>query len=355
MADTEFTYTPITAIRSIEDADAFRESVREFARKHWPAWKADMRPRNCPFCGLDDPEPSEPFADAFEVSRCRCCNSLYVNPVPTEAQLESFYGESEPIRVLNEIYARRAGKPAGFVNDSRMEKVLSCLGQAQSGQRQTNSVLEIGCNNGRFVEGIAHAAIARGLELDRLVGIDVDDSVLPSTAEGQPEFRAASLHDLAQSGECNDAFDLVCHFELIEHLPDPSEFMEDAARVLRPSGFMVFSTPNAVGMEMEAAGYNDDRLLSHAIFPPMHLNAFSIQNMTLFAIRCGFRVISLETPGRLDVDCVVRYVENGDAREPVFRSLVEMDRDMLSRVQALVARLRASSTLLVVLQVPERS
>jgi 2-polyprenyl-6-hydroxyphenyl methylase / 3-demethylubiquinone-9 3-methyltransferase len=105
-------------------------------------------------------------------------------------------------------------------------------------------------------------------------------------------------------------------------------------------------------MPIAPAGYNDYRLMSHGIFPPMHLNAFSTFNMTLFAVRCGYHMISLETPGKLDVDCAVRYRHKNDATEPVFKALADHDQDTLAMIQALVARLRASSTLLVVLQRP---
>lgn len=348
-----WTYTPITAIRSLEDAEAFQESMRYFAREHWPRWKDEMRFRSCPFCGLDDPELEPPFADAFPVSRCRACNSLYVNPVPTDAQLKSFYSESEPIRILNDIYTRRSRQSAGFVSDTRLDKVMSCFAKLSSDHDDGLSVLEVGCNNGRFIEGLVAKAEDAKVIVNRAIGIDIDDTVLPDSRSGGPEYYAIDLHEAALQQEFRNRFDLVCHFELIEHLTDPARFMKDAAEILRPGGFMVFTTPNAAGMEMEAAGYNEYRLMSHAIFPPMHLNAFSVYNVTLFAVRCGYRMISMETPGRLDVDCAIRYVQKGGAGESIFQSLAELDEDRLAIFQALVARLRASSTLLVVLQKPD--
>ena len=78
-------------------------------------------------------------------------------------------------------------------------------------------------------------------------------------------------------------YDIILHFELIEHLADPYTFMTSLYSLLKTDGVMFFSTPNADGLEMLASGYNDFRLLAHSIFPPMHLNAFSVSNIGHFA------------------------------------------------------------------------
>lgn len=40
------------------------------------------------------------------------------------------------------------------------------------------------------------------------------------------------------------SFDLVCAIEVLEHTSRPYDFISEAARVLRPGGHLVFSTPN---------------------------------------------------------------------------------------------------------------
>ncbi|RUS46467.1 methyltransferase domain-containing protein [Cohnella sp. AR92] len=42
----------------------------------------------------------------------------------------------------------------------------------------------------------------------------------------------------------NGVFDLVVSFETIEHVPDGSEWLKEAARVLKPGGRLIISTPN---------------------------------------------------------------------------------------------------------------
>jgi SAM-dependent methyltransferase len=40
------------------------------------------------------------------------------------------------------------------------------------------------------------------------------------------------------------AFDAVVSFETVEHVPDPERFVSECARVLRPGGTFILSTPN---------------------------------------------------------------------------------------------------------------
>jgi ubiquinone/menaquinone biosynthesis C-methylase UbiE len=43
----------------------------------------------------------------------------------------------------------------------------------------------------------------------------------------------------------DESFDLICCFQVLEHLARPVQFLADARRVLAPGGTLVLSTPNA--------------------------------------------------------------------------------------------------------------
>ena len=39
-------------------------------------------------------------------------------------------------------------------------------------------------------------------------------------------------------------FDVICCLEVVEHVPDPSELIEDCSNLLKPGGLMFLSTIN---------------------------------------------------------------------------------------------------------------
>jgi hypothetical protein len=78
----------------------------------------------------------------------------------------------------------------------------------------------------------------------------------------------------------------------------------------------------------------------------MHLNAFSVQNVSIFALRCGFKIKSITTPGNLDVDMV--SLISGELTDPAFQALAELDDAHKGLFQQLVKQLGCSSHMMVV-------
>ena len=140
----------------------------------------------------------------------------------------------------------------------------------------------------------------------------------------------------------SDEFELVIHFELIEHLSDPFQFMLSINKLLKSSGVHHFHTPNALGMDNVALGWNSTRLLAHAIFPPMHINAFTTQNIVHFALRTGFNIVSIDTPGKLDVD-ITRLVSEELPKSSLFKSINHFTDEQLAVIQSWLQLLNASS------------
>jgi SAM-dependent methyltransferase len=93
-------------------------------------------------------------------------------------------------------------------------------------------VLDMGCGSGY---GSAHLAQAGA----RVVGVD---RVEPDDAHR----RAASfvLADLNAMPLREQSFDLVVSFQVIEHLEDPSAYLAAIARLVRPGGLALLTTPN---------------------------------------------------------------------------------------------------------------
>ncbi|WP_218837282.1 hypothetical protein, partial [Helicobacter pullorum] len=147
-------------------------------------------------------------------------------------------------------------------------------------------------------------------------------------------------------------FDFIVHYELIEHLVNPSLFMNIIKENLKINGMTIFTTPNILGLEAQAIGYNEERLQVHSVFPPMHLNSFSTQNILYFSIINGFKLKNLDTPGNLDVAALA--YKNDDLSISELRFLSKMDDEYKGGIQYLIKFLNASSYMRVVLEKNEQ-
>ena len=93
-------------------------------------------------------------------------------------------------------------------------------------------VLDLGCGS-----GYGSAQLARGGA--RVVGVD---RVTPDAAHrASAAFVLGDLNALPLR-ECS--FDLVVSFQVIEHLRDPAAYLEAIARLVRPEGQALLTTPN---------------------------------------------------------------------------------------------------------------
>lgn len=99
-------------------------------------------------------------------------------------------------------------------------------------------VLEAGCGEGYGADLIA--AVAR-----QVIAVDYDAATVSHVQARYPRVHA--VHgNLAELPLPDAAVDVVVNFQVIEHLWDQAQFIAECARVLRPSGLLLVSTPNRI-------------------------------------------------------------------------------------------------------------
>lgn len=96
------------------------------------------------------------------------------------------------------------------------------------------SVLEIGCGNGAFLEKIKDRCNVVGLELNENVkaevirkGIDVKFETIQEHVNNNP-----------------NKYDVVCSFQVLEHISEVLSFIESSLKALKPKGKLIIAVPN---------------------------------------------------------------------------------------------------------------
>lgn len=127
-------------------------------------------------------------------------------------------------------------KPLHDINPLRLEWIDQLAGGIQ-GRR----VLDVGCGGGILAESMA----VKGATV---TGIDLSEKALKVAKLHQLEsgvqvnYRHVAAEDLAV--EMPDTFDVVTCMEMLEHVPDPGSVMAACARMVKPDGWVFFSTLN---------------------------------------------------------------------------------------------------------------
>jgi 2-polyprenyl-3-methyl-5-hydroxy-6-metoxy-1,4-benzoquinol methylase len=170
--------------------------------------------------------------------------------------------------------------PATLAGDERFYIEMQVLGE-RSGQTyyRTNGfdhqfafkaiadnseVLEIGTGNGSFMKSLLpKTGNVTGLELNskvaemcRMEGLEVFDELIEKHAERKPGF-----------------YDVVCSFQVLEHVYEVKEFIQGALAVLKPGGQLIISVPNNEPYHMR---YNKYETLN---LPPHHIGLWNKESL----------------------------------------------------------------------------
>ena len=127
-------------------------------------------------------------------------------------------------------------RPLHQINPLRLEWIngLSPL----QGQR----VLDVGCGGGILADAMARkGAQVTGIDLStkalRVAQLHALEAQTPDI-----EYREVSVETLAQ--EQPGSFDMVTCMEMLEHVPDPDSVVRACAALVKPGGWVFFSTIN---------------------------------------------------------------------------------------------------------------
>lgn len=200
----------------------------------------------------------------FDLVRCKRCGLVYLNPRPDATELERHYPSFTFVRPPLD-------SPSAF--SWRLQQIEK--------YQKRGKILDVGCGNGGFLAFIqqkgwnvygldnapAGVSIAKELLGDRVLLTTIDEASYPS-----------------------NHFDVVCLFEVLEHLPDPLSDLREINRILRPGGLVCISVPNFASWERVLFGK-----WWNGLDAPRHLYQFTPCTLQQVMTLADFTILELKS------------------------------------------------------------
>jgi 2-polyprenyl-3-methyl-5-hydroxy-6-metoxy-1,4-benzoquinol methylase len=227
---------------------------------------------SCPLCGETQNSPFDRRKFRGEVvTNCLCsnCGLVYQSPRRSEAELEAFYE-----REYRQLYQGSEGPTHKdlAVQNGRAEALLGFAGDRLAGLSRH---LDIGCSAGVLLQGFQRAYNCQP------VGVE-PGRAYREYAQGQGLEVYPSLDELRAGRQ--PGFDLISLAHVLEHLPDPVEYLAALrADLLLPEGWLLVEVPN---------------LYAHDSFEIAHLVSYSPYTLSQALQKAGYEIVASQQHGR---------------------------------------------------------
>lgn len=223
----------------------------------------------CPVCGALEREPLY-VRQNWTVHKCSSCGLGILDPRPSPEELTALYQDAYFIGHYDEGLT-----PGTEAMRKRLLQEKHRIGFFRS-LKKRGRILDIGCGRGYFLL----ACREQGYDVQ---GYDISEDGAAYVREtlGIP-VRTGALENAFEDA----AFDVITMWHSLEHTPNPAEYLEVAARWLRPDGVLVIDVPNYIGtdarLKWEAWEHWD---------LPYHLLHFTPQSLDMLLGKHGFSVV----------------------------------------------------------------
>lgn len=177
---------------------------------------------------------------SFPVRHCQTCGLFYLSPRPTTAEIGRYYPPA-----YTPYLPAIEDEPSAWVRFNRQLAMSKRLKLIQQHIQQPGQVLDVGCATGNLLAALQQAGWQPH-------GVETNSQAADYTRQrfGIPVFTG----ELQQAQLPASQFDLVIFWDVLEHVHDPRQVLQEAARITRSGGTLLLSLPNPGSLEARLFG-----------------------------------------------------------------------------------------------------
>ena len=250
--------------------------------------------RKCPACNSKK-KTTVCKKDNLKIVKCKKCDLIFVSPVFDYNHYISLYKKKQYqniVKKLGESSHNYRRKRFGAERVQILKKFLP---------KKKNKVLEVGCSTGFFLE-------EANKEGWNTYGIEINPSAVNFAKK--KKLNVSNIDFIKSNFKTK--FDVICAFDVIEHLIDPKKFVKKAFKLLKKNGLLFVYVPNWQSATRLLLGEQD----SHFIWPTHHLTYFTPNTLKNFFEMQKLKLVYWETQGldMVDIDWFLNHKKDNKSK-----------------------------------------
>lgn len=206
----------------------------------------------------------------YTMSKCENCELVFMDPMPNEIELASFYPEDSYYSYHIDIY-----KEEGWLKKIMRKILFLDFTVKDPFFAKVGSILDIGCGNGwtlfQFkkkgwqVAGVEPSKI--GAEIGNKAGLNIFNG------------------DLMGAKFDSNSFDYIRSNHSFEHIHNPNEILSEVHRILKNDGKLLIGVPNIGGVNSKV--FKD---YWYYLGAPVHTFNYNSKTLCEILIKNGFKI-----------------------------------------------------------------
>jgi SAM-dependent methyltransferase/glycosyltransferase involved in cell wall biosynthesis len=225
---------------------------------------------------------TESFSKYYD--KCLICGT-FINK-NKDQEFKKFYGFTEYWHNYQENVSKHPSIEKRAINDFR-DRVPVWFNTLMKYKniKQINSILEIGCAPGSFLKYCKDQD--RDNNIKTISGVEVDQRTCDFIENTFKFPKGSIISGLFPDVKINKKYDVICGFDLFEHLINPSLSVKKIKSLLKKDGIFFFQTPCYRGEDEEWVQFREDEHMY--LYNENNIKKlFNVFNMKIIDILPGF-------------------------------------------------------------------